>query len=127
MHVVAAWIFLYLIDNFGPYLYIVCVMTAHREIFIKINESVRGKSCFVIQTCAAPVNDNIMELILTITALKRSGAASVTAIIPYFGYKHNRRGLPMSTTYHSRFLWSAAGDLAKMLQIAGKPAYEACP
>ena len=44
---------------------------------------------------------------------------SVTAVIPYFGYKHNRRGLPISTTHHSRFLWNAAGDLAKMLQCVG--------
>jgi ribose-phosphate pyrophosphokinase len=60
-----------------------------------------------------------MELLLSIAAAKRAGAASVTAVIPYFGYKHSRRGLPISTTNHSRFLWNAAGDLAKMLQISG--------
>lgn len=85
----------------------------------KIEESIRGKHVFVIQTCAAPVNDNIMELILTITAIRRADAASVTAVIPYFGYKFHRRGLPISTALHSRFLWSAAGDFAKMLQTAG--------
>lgn len=89
------------------------------EISVEIKESIRGHDCFLIQSCAAPVNDNIFELLLTITAARRSGAATVTVITPYFGYKHNRRGLPISTTYHSRFLWSAASDLAKMLQIVG--------
>lgn len=89
------------------------------EISIEINESIRGKDCFIIQTCAEPVNDNILELLLTITAARRSGAAKVTAVIPYFGYVHNRRGLPISTTYHSRFLWSASADFAKMLQTLG--------
>lgn len=74
---------------------------------------------FIVQTCAAPVNDNIMELLLAITAAKRAGAARVTAVIPYFGYKYHKRGLPISTSYQSRFLWSAAGDLAKMLMAMG--------
>lgn len=90
------------------------------EISVQINESIRGKNCFIIQSCAAPVNDNIMELFLTITAARRSGAASVTAVIPYFGYRHTRsRGMPLSSTYHSRFLWSASADMAKMLHTLG--------
>lgn len=89
------------------------------EILIEINESIRGKNCVLIQSCAAPVNDNILEMLLTITAARRSGATTVTVVVPYFGYKHNRRGLPISTTYHSRFLWSAAGDFAKMLEVVG--------
>lgn len=89
------------------------------ETFVNIQESMRGKDVFVIQTCAPPVNDNIMELLLSIAAAKRSGASSVTAVIPYFGYRLNRRGLPLSTTHHSRFLWNAAGDLAKMLLVVG--------
>jgi ribose-phosphate pyrophosphokinase len=60
-----------------------------------------------------------MELLLTVTAARRSGASKVIAIVPYFGYRHHRRGLPISTTYSSRFLWSASGDLAKMLQVVG--------
>lgn len=89
------------------------------EISCKINESIRGKDVFIIQTCASPVDDNIMELLLTITAARRSGAKKVVAVVPYFGYRHHRRGLPISTTYSSRFLWSASGDLAKMLQVVG--------
>jgi ribose-phosphate pyrophosphokinase len=92
---------------------------ADGEISIVINESMRGKDVFILQTCASPVNDSVMELLLSVAAAKRSGANSVTAIIPYFGYKLNRRGLPISTTHHSRFLWSAASDLAKMLLVMG--------
>jgi ribose-phosphate pyrophosphokinase len=89
------------------------------ETSISIRESMRGKDVFIIQTCAPPVNDSVMELLLSIAAAKRSGATSVTAVIPYFGYRLNRRGLPISTTHHSRFLWNAAGDLAKMLLVVG--------
>lgn len=89
------------------------------EKFINIHESMRGKDVFIIQSCAPPVNDSVVELLLTIGAAKRSGASTVTAIIPYFGYKLNRRGLPISTTHHSRFLWSAAEDLAKMILEMG--------
>ncbi len=89
------------------------------EILLEIVDSVRERDVFVIQTCSTPTNDNFMELLLTISALKRSGAASVTAVIPYFAYKHHRRGLPLSTTHHSRFLWSAAGDMGKMLATMG--------
>lgn len=89
------------------------------EINCVINESIRGKDVFIVQTCAAPVNDNIMELLLTVAAARRAGAQNVTTVIPYFGYKYHRRGMPISTTYNSRFLWSAASDLAKMLQTVG--------
>lgn len=92
---------------------------ADGEISIVINESMRGKDVFIIQSCAPPVNDSVIELLLSVAAAKRSGATSVTAVIPYFGYRLNRRGLPISTRFHSRFLWSAAGDLAKMLQVMG--------
>lgn len=89
------------------------------EISIVINESMRGKDVFILQSCAPPVNDRIMELLLAVAAAKRAGAQSVTAVIPYFGYRLNRRGLPISSTHHSRFLWSAAADLAKMLMVMG--------
>lgn len=91
------------------------------EISCIINESVRGKDAYLIQSFGSPsVNDNIMELLLTITALRRAGANSITAVIPYFGYKfHRNRGMPISTTLQSRFLWNAAVDVAKMLQVCG--------
>ena len=90
------------------------------EISCIINETVRGKDVYLIQSFGFPVNDNIMELLLTITALRRSGAGSITAVIPYYGYKfHRNRGMPISTTLQSRFLWNAAGDVAKMLATCG--------
>lgn len=89
------------------------------EIFINIKESLRGKDVYIIQTCSPPVNDSVMELFLAIAAAKRAGATRVTAVIPYLGYRLNRRGLPISTTHNTRFLWNAAIDLAKMLHVAG--------
>ena len=89
------------------------------EISCRYEESVREKNLFVIQSCSAPVNDNIMELLLLVSAAKRAGAHRVTAIIPYFGYKYHRRGLPISSVYNSRFLWSSSSDLADMLTAMG--------
>ncbi len=56
------------------------------EIYVRFLESVRGVDAFVIQTCAEPVNDHIMELLLIIDALKRASAKRITAVIPYYGY-----------------------------------------
>ena len=56
------------------------------EIQIEIDENVRAKDVFVIQSTCAPVNDNLVELLLMIDALKRSSARRITAVIPYFGY-----------------------------------------
>jgi ribose-phosphate pyrophosphokinase len=56
------------------------------EIQIEIDENVRSKDVFVIQSTCAPVNDNLVELLLMIDALKRSSARRITAVIPYFGY-----------------------------------------
>ena len=56
------------------------------EIYIEINENIRGNSIFLIQSISSPANDNLMELLLCIDALKRSSAKNITAVIPYFGY-----------------------------------------
>ena len=56
------------------------------EANIQIQESVRGKDVFVVQSTCKPVNDNMMELLLTISALRKSSANRITAIIPYYGY-----------------------------------------
>jgi ribose-phosphate pyrophosphokinase len=92
---------------------------ADGEVSIQIHENVRGKDVYVVQSCGSPVNDNIMELLLTVSAVRRSGARRVTAVIPYFAYKHHRRGSPISTKYQTRFLSSNAMDFAKMLQEMG--------
>jgi ribose-phosphate pyrophosphokinase len=56
------------------------------EIQIEVNENVRGREVFVIQSTCAPVNDNLVELLLMIDAFKRSSARRITAVLPYFGY-----------------------------------------
>ena len=55
------------------------------EIQIEINENVRGRDVFVIQSTCAPVNDNLVELLLMVDALKRSSARRITAVLPYSG------------------------------------------
>lgn len=61
------------------------------EISVHIDESVRGADVFVIQSTSAPVNDNLMELLVTIDALKRASAGRINAVIPYFGYARQDR------------------------------------
>ncbi len=61
------------------------------EIAVEINENVRGKDVFVVQSTCAPTNDNLMELMLMVDALKRASAGRVTAAIPYFGYARQDR------------------------------------
>ncbi|BAM11907.1 ribose-phosphate pyrophosphokinase [Helicobacter cinaedi PAGU611] len=65
------------------------------EINIQIGESVRGKDIFIIQPTCTPTNDNLMELLIMTDALKRSGANSINAVIPYFGYaRQDRKAAP---------------------------------
>ncbi|MBR1779693.1 MAG: ribose-phosphate pyrophosphokinase [Clostridia bacterium] len=61
------------------------------EISVSINEPVRGANCFVVQSTCPPVNDNLMELLIMIDAMKRASAANITAVIPYFGYARQDR------------------------------------
>ena len=71
---------------------------ADGEIYIEINENIRGNSVFVIQSTSNPANDNLMELLLVIDALKRSSAKNVTAVIPYFGYaRQDRKVVPRTS------------------------------
>ncbi|HAY20930.1 MAG TPA: phosphoribosylpyrophosphate synthetase, partial [Desulfobacterales bacterium] len=56
------------------------------EIRVEVGENVRGKDVFVIQSTCHPVNNNIMELLIIIDALKRASARRITAVIPYYGY-----------------------------------------
>ena len=71
---------------------------ADGEIFIEINENIRGNSVFVVQSTSNPANDNLMELLLVIDALKRSSAKNITAVIPYFGYaRQDRKVVPRTS------------------------------
>jgi ribose-phosphate pyrophosphokinase len=68
---------------------------ADNEVYVEIKENVRGEDIFIIQSTSCPANDNIMELLITIDALKRASAKRITAVIPYFGYaRQDRKSLP---------------------------------
>ncbi len=65
------------------------------EVFVRIDENVRGNDVFVIQSTSDPVNTNLMELLIMIDALKRASAARITAVIPYYGYgRQDRKDQP---------------------------------
>lgn len=61
------------------------------EISVSLFESVRGSDCFIVQSTCAPVNNNLMELLIMIDAMKRASAARITAVMPYFGYARQDR------------------------------------
>ncbi len=68
------------------------------EIYVEINENIRGNSIFIIQSVSSPANDSLMELLLCIDALKRSSAKNITAVIPYFGYaRQDRKVVPRTS------------------------------
>ena len=75
---------------------------ADGEIYIEINENIRGNSVFVIQSTSNPANDNIMELLLVIDALRRSSAKTITAVIPYFGYARQDRKVAPRTSISAK-------------------------
>jgi ribose-phosphate pyrophosphokinase len=64
---------------------------ADEEIFVEIHENVRGEDVFVLQSTSYPANDNLMELLIMIDALKRASAKRITAVMPYFGYARQDR------------------------------------
>ena len=72
------------------------------EIYIEINENIRGNSIFIIQSVSSPANDNLMELLLVVDALKRSSAKNVTAVIPYFGYARQDRKVAPRTSISAK-------------------------
>ena len=83
------------------------------EIQVEIQENVRGKDVFVLQSTCAPTNDNLMELMIMVDALKRASAGRITAAIPYFGYARQDRR-PRSAR-----VAISAKIVANMLEIAG--------
>src|SRR6056297_3595745 len=84
------------------------------EIEIEIRENVRTNDIFVIQSTCAPVNDNLMELLLIIDALKRASAKRITAVIPYFGYARQDKKVaprvPISAKLVADLLQAAGAD-----------------
>jgi ribose-phosphate pyrophosphokinase len=85
-----------LAEAIGRYLKLPFVKAAVRrfsdmEVFVEIQENVRGEDMFVIQSTSYPANDNLMELLIIIDALRRASARRITAVIPYFGYARQDR------------------------------------
>src|SRR6187399_1981805 len=85
-----------LVDSISSYLGLTPVKADVRrfsddEIFVEVHENVRGEDMFLIQSTSAPANDNLMELLIMIDALRRASARRITAVIPYFGYARQDR------------------------------------
>ncbi len=84
------------------------------EIYVRIQESIRGEDLFLIQSLCSPVNDNLMELLLLIDAARRASANSVTAVIPYYGYARQDRKVeprePISAKLVAKMLEKAGAD-----------------
>ena len=89
------------------------------EIYVRPDESVRGADCFVMQSHSNPVNDNIMQQLITIDALKRASARSITAVMPYFGYSRQDKKVmprePISARLVSDLLMKAGADRLAVL------------
>ena len=91
------------------------------ELYIEINENIRGNSIFIIQSISSPANDNLMELLLCVDALKRSSAKNITAVIPYFGYaRQDRKVVPrtsISAKLVSNLITKAGADRVVTLDL----------
>jgi len=91
------------------------------EIFVEIEENVRGEDVFVIQSTSYPANDNLMELLVTLDALKRGSARRVTAVIPYFGYARQDRKsgprTPISAKLVANLITEAGADRVLTLDL----------
>lgn len=96
-------------------------MFSDGEISCSINESVRGSEVFVVQSTSSPVNNNLMELLIMIDALKRASAAGITAVIPYFGYARQDRKTksrdPISAKLVANLITTAGADRVLTLDL----------
>ncbi len=84
------------------------------EVFVEVKENVRGEDMFVIQSTSYPANDNLMELLVTLDALRRASAKRITAVIPYYGYARQDRKsgprTPISAKLVANLITSAGAD-----------------
>ncbi len=87
---------------------------ADEEVFVEIHENVRGEDVFVVQSTSAPANDNLMELLICIDALRRASAKRITAVVPYFGYARQDRKAgprtPISAKLVANLITKAGAD-----------------
>jgi ribose-phosphate pyrophosphokinase len=82
------------------------------EVMVEIGENVRGRDVYIVQSTCAPANDNLMELLIMVDALKRASSARITAVIPYFGYARQDRKVAPRTPITSKLV-------ADMISTAG--------
>jgi ribose-phosphate pyrophosphokinase len=94
---------------------------ADMEVFVEIHENVRGEDVFVIQSTSYPANDNLMELLVTLDALKRGSVKRATAVIPYFGYARQDRKsgprTPISAKLVANMVTAAGADRVLTLDL----------
>jgi len=91
------------------------------EVFVEIQENVRGEDVFVIQSTSSPANDNLMELLIIIDALSRASASRITAVMPYFGYARQDRKAgprtPISAKLVANLITTAGADRVLTLDL----------
>ena len=94
---------------------------ADEEVFVEIQENVRGEDVFVIQSTSFPANDNLMELLIIIDALRRSSARRITAVVPYFGYARQDRKpgprTPISAKLVADIITAAGADRVLTMEL----------
>ena len=94
---------------------------ADQEIFVEIQENVRGQDVFVVQSTSFPTNDHLMELLIMIDAMRRSSARRITAVLPYFGYaRQDRRAsgrTPISAKLVANLITEAGADRVLTLDL----------
>jgi ribose-phosphate pyrophosphokinase len=91
------------------------------EVFVEVQENVRGEDLFVVQSTSYPANDNLMELLVTLDALKRSSARRITAVVPYYGYARQDRKTssrsPISAKLVANLITAAGADRVLTLDL----------
>ena len=99
----------------------VCRRFADMEVFVEIQENVRGEDVFVVQSTSFPANDNLMEMLILIDALKRASARRITAVMPYFGYARQDRKpgprTPISAKLVANMIERAGADRVLTLDL----------
>jgi ribose-phosphate pyrophosphokinase len=92
-----------------------------QEVFVEIHENVRGEDVFIIQSTSFPANDNLMELLVTLDALRRASARRATAVIPYYGYARQDRKsggrTPISAKLVANMITAAGADRVLTLDL----------
>ena len=98
-----------------------CCTFSDGEIAVSLNESVRGSDCFIVQSTCTPVNDNLMEMLIMIDAMKRASAGRITAVMPYFGYARQDRKAkardPISAKLCADIITAAGADRILTMEL----------